>query len=251
VRTTEHAELAAMVDAFEVAPSELGALCVRVGEAVALRVPTLPQAVEVNRILGLSSEDGLDALERVYSAAPVVVSLDPESGLAGALEQRGYRRGYAWHKFLRGVEPLEGRTELEIEDARAPSDFGLTVVRGFGLPEDAGEWFSRLVGRPGWHCFAGYDGGRPVAAGALYAAGEAGWLGIAATVPEARGRGGQSGLFAARVGRARELGLTTLVTETGAPREGQPGPSYRNMLRAGFEPVYERPNFVRQADAPE
>jgi hypothetical protein len=234
-----------MADSFAAAPAEIGALLARAGTAVALRVPALPQVVEVNRIVGLSSLDELDGLEPVYDGGRVVVSLDPGTGLAPKLEARGYQPGYPWHKFERGLEPLEARTELSIEDARSGEDFGRPVAGGFGLPEPAVAWFARLVGRPGWHCFVGYDDDSPVAAGALFADGEAGWLGFGAAVPAARGRGGQSGIFAARVKRARELGLTTLVTETGAPRDGQPGPSYRNMLRAGFEVVYERPNYVR------
>jgi hypothetical protein len=251
VRATEHAELAAMADAFATAPTDAGVLAARAGDAVALRVSALPHVTEVNRILGLSSLAQLDELEQLFENAAIVVSLDPEAGLDAALVERGYRPGYAWHKFLRGLDPLEARTDLSIEDARCPDDFGRTVAGGFGLPDWVAQWFGRLVGRTGWHCFAGYDGDRAVTAGALFADGDAGWFGLGATLPAARGRGGQGGLFAARVARARELGLATLVTETGAPRDGAPGPSYRNMLRAAFEVVYERPNYVRQADAPE
>src|SRR4029077_18965400 len=92
-----------------------------------------------------------------------------------------------------------------------------------------------------------YDGERAVGAGALFVSGKTGWFGIAGTLPEARGRGSQGALFAARIDRARELGLDLLVTETGVPRDGQPGPSYRNMLRVGLEPTYVRPNYVREA----
>jgi hypothetical protein len=245
VRATEHAELAAMADAFAAAPPDAGAVLARAGEAIAMRVPALPQVTEVNRILGLSSPAELDELAPVFGDARIGVSLDPEARLDDALEERGYRPGYPWHKFARGLDPLDARTELSIEDARSPLDFGLTVAGGFGLPEPASAWFARLVGRTGWHCFVGYDGDRAVTAGALFADGDAGWFGLGATLPAARGRGGQGGLFAVRVARALELGLTTLVSETGAPRDGAPGPSYRNMLRAGFEVVYERPNYVR------
>jgi hypothetical protein len=209
-----------------------------------MSVPALPQVTELNRIVGLSSLGELEELEPVFGEARIVVSLDPEAGLDGALAERGYKAGYPWHKFVRGLGPLEARTELSIEDARSPLDFGRTVAGGFGLPEPVAAWFARLVGRPAWHCFVGYDGDDAVSAGALFADGETGWFGLGATLPTARGRGGQGGLFMARVARARELGLSLLVTETGAPRDGQPGPSYRNMLRAGFEFVYERPNYL-------
>jgi len=236
-----------MADLFGVAPPESGAQLARAGGAIALRVPELSRVVELNRIVGLSSTAELDELEPLYGEGRIVASLDPETGLGGALEARGYEPGYPWHKFVRGLDPLAARTELAIENPRSPSDFGLTVAGGFGLPEAAAEWLSQLVGRAGWHCFVGYDKAEPVAAGALFTTGEAGWFGLGATVPAARGRGGQSGLFAARVERARKLGLTKLVTETGAPRDGVPGPSYRNMLRAGFEPTYARPVYALPA----
>jgi hypothetical protein len=35
-----------------------------------------------------------------------------------------------------------------------------------------------------------------------------------------------------------------LVTETGAPVDGRPGGSYRNIVRAGFEPQYVRANYL-------
>jgi hypothetical protein len=56
-----------------------------------------------------------------------------------------------------------------------------------------------------------------------------------------------SSFLAARIDRARELGLRLLATESGAPLDGEPGPSYRNILRAGFEPAYIRPNYTASA----
>ena len=78
----------------------------------------------------------------------------------------------------------------------------------------------------------------------LYANGDAGWLGVASTRADYRGRGAQSALLAARIERAGELGLRLLVTETGAAEDDEPGTSYRNILRAGFEPAYVRPNYT-------
>jgi GNAT superfamily N-acetyltransferase len=251
VRTTERIELLGARDLFAVAPPELGALVDTAGTAVALRVPALAQIVELNRIVGLSSLEELDELEPAFGRDRVTVCLDPGTGLADALVRRGYERGYAWHKFVRGTEPLEARTELEIEDATDGPEYGATFVGGYGLPSPMSGWLGRIVGRAGWHCFVARETGRAVACGAVFVDGDAGWCGGAATLPSHRGRGAQGALFAARIRRAAELGLATLVTETGAPRDGAPGPSYRNMLRAGFELAYERPNYVRQAEAPE
>jgi hypothetical protein len=88
-----------------------------------------------------------------------------------------------------------------------------------------------------------YDGGAPAAAGALFVTGRVGWTGIGATVPELRGKGGQSALLAARIKAASAAGCEVVVTETGEPVDGLPNGSYRNILRAGFEPVYVRANY--------
>ena len=40
-----------------------------------------------------------------------------------------------------------------------------------------------------------------------------------------------------------------LVTETGQPVDGRPGPSYRNIVRAGFEPAYVRQNYLSEPGA--
>src|SRR5579859_489184 len=101
-------------------------------------------------------------------------------------------------------------------------------------------WLARLPSLDGWHCFVAYDGEQPAAAGALYVVGKLAWLGIAATVPGFRRRGAQTALLAARIRRASELGCTLLVTETGEAVDGRPAGSYRNILRAGFEPRYLR-----------
>jgi hypothetical protein len=40
------------------------------------------------------------------------------------------------------------------------------------------------------------------------------------------------------------VGATVVVTETGETVDGRPEHSYRNILRAGFEPAYVRPNYI-------
>ena len=98
--------------------------------------------------------------------------------------------------------------------------------------------------RAGWTCLVAYDGDRPVAGGAVYVDGDQAWLGLGATLPQARGRGAQSALLAERIRLAAAAGATTVTTETGVRQEGRPERSYRNILRAGFEEVFERPNWT-------
>jgi hypothetical protein len=67
-------------------------------------------------------------------------------------------------------------------------------------------------------------------------------------IPHTRGRGAQGALLAARILVARRLGLRHVVVETGEPVGGGPGTSWRNILRAGFLPVFLRP-FWRSTPA--
>ena len=72
------------------------------------------------------------------------------------------------------------------------------------------------------------------------------WLGFGATLEAARGRGGQSAMFATRLADARAQGCRWAVTETGEETEEEPvNHSYRNMLRSGFRLAYARRNWVR------
>jgi len=239
----ERAERDALRDFLALAPSELGARVVESGTAVALSLGAAPGQIEFNRIIGLTRIEQLDELAPSYGGAAHWVSLDPAAGLDATLLERGYTHGYAWQKFERGVEPYDATTALTVEEAREPRDYAETVIAGFGLP-DAFAWTETLVGRSGWHCFVAYDGDTPAGAGTLYVSGDAGWLGAAATRPEQRGRGAQGAILAARIERARELGLVQLFTETGVPRDGVAGASYRNIVRAGFREAYVRPNYA-------
>ena len=73
-------------------------------------------------------------------------------------------------------------------------------------------------------------------------------LGIGATLEPARGRGCQLALLRRRILDAAEAGCHTLFVETGERVPDRPSASYRNILRAGFEEAYLRPNWTRSAD---
>jgi GNAT superfamily N-acetyltransferase len=90
--------------------------------------------------------------------------------------------------------------------------------------------------------YGSYDGGEIVGGGALHIDGDVGWLGIGATLPAHRGRGGQRAVMARRIADAVAAGCTTVATETGVLPD-HPNPSLRNMLRSGFELAYERANW--------
>jgi GNAT superfamily N-acetyltransferase len=209
-----------------------------------LRAPV--PALEVNRVVSVDETLDLDAVAEAY-AATHLVSVPPwVTSLDAQLEARGYVRTRAWVKFTRDARPIEGvETTLRIDDDAERDVFATTVAEGFGLPPAAAGAFD-VLGRPGFLGFVAWDGDEPAGAGALYVEGEHAWLGAAATRPAFRGRGAQSALIAARIDRARALGVTTVSVETGE-HDGRPGPSYRNILRAGFTETYTRPNWLRPA----
>lgn len=243
----EAVETAAFRDFYSRPPGEVHELP---GGAVCLVARGTP-VQWLNRVAGLGVERAatkadLDAIATTYGEVPHSVAVSPlAGGLAELLRSRGYSPGYAWMKFRRGVEPLETRgTDLRIEPTADGPAFAQVVSAAYGLPEAAAEMVVGLPGRPGWHCLLAFDGTEPVGAGALFLQEDHGWLGFAGTLPQARGRGAQGAILAARIEIARAAGCTTLATETGVREPGKPSHSYRNILRAGFEEAGVRENYV-------
>jgi GNAT superfamily N-acetyltransferase len=227
----------------------------RIGRAVCIAAPVAPRSTLLNRVTGLAVADPvgdddlseIDAFYRAHGVPRYVVALAPaaDTGLAGRLHERGFETGHAWMKFRRGAaEPPFAPTALRLE-ANAPGEHFAAVIGAVsGMPPDVAQFFSPLSGQEAWHCFVGYDGDEPVACAALFAHDGVGWLGAAGTLPEQRGKGAQSALLAVRIALARELGLDVLTTETGEQRADSPNVSYRNILRAGFDEAYVRPNLL-------
>jgi GNAT superfamily N-acetyltransferase len=261
----ERAERTALQDMLTAAPADvrerLGAGATEVGGATCATLQAAPSTPEFNRVIGLgldapATDGGLDAIIATYAGSPHAISLSPEAqpeDLAQRLAARGYTPGYAWMKFCRVPDPeVNAPTDLRIEEVGADraDDLALVIAEGFGMPDFMRALMVPLAGRAGWKCFVAYDGETPCAGGVVWIDGEHAWVGAGATVPAARGRGAQSALLAARIRAAADAGCRTVTTETGVRVEGRPARSYRNILRAGFEEVYERPNW-RSPQAPE
>jgi GNAT superfamily N-acetyltransferase len=209
---------------------------------------------ELNRVMGLGLGGActlatLDEIAAFYMGASYVVALSPEARpgeVAAWLAGRGFRSDYAWMKFVCTPDPeLRAPTDLRLEKVGADraDDFAQVVVEAYGMPPWMHELMATVPARSGWSCWVAYGGERPCGAGAMYVDGDSAWLGFGGTVPEARGRGAQSALLAARLREAAEAGCRTATTETGVREPGRPVASYRNIMRAGFEEVYERPNW--------
>jgi hypothetical protein len=256
-----------------IAPTELGELeafrsllagqaQAEIGGAVCLGFEGTPGSALFNRALGLglaepATEAGLDQIDAFFADRGLAygIPLTPDAQppeLPEWLEARGFTRGYAWTKFVRGPEPSPPvASELRVEELGADRAdvFADVFVRAYGTPDVTRALLERLPGSDGWRCFAAFDGDAATATGALFVTGGVGWLGAAGTLPESRRRGAQGVLLAARIEAGLAAGCETLVTETGEPVEGRPGGSYRNLVRAGFEPQYARQNYLSAGEA--
>jgi GNAT superfamily N-acetyltransferase len=93
--------------------------------------------------------------------------------------------------------------------------------------------------------YGAWDGEVLAGAGAVCFVDGAASLNTGVTIPAYRHRGVQSALIAARAAAAADAGCDLLVTETDASTS--PGPSRRNMLRAGFEHRYDRTSWIWKA----
>ena len=243
----ELVEAAAVADAF-------GADAVRVRGAVCAVAAGLEE-VTINRVIGLgisepASDDALDEIADVYGPVRHSIALAPgarPAGIAAMLRERGYEPAHAWVKFSRpAAEPPAPATGLRVEriGSDRAEEFTTVLAAGFEIPHAVTAMLAHLPGRPGWSWYLAHDGGAPVACGALFVRGRHGWLGQAATLPAHRRRGAQSALIAIRIAAAGAAGAEVVVTETGEIVDDRPTISYRNILRAGFAPVYLRPNYV-------
>jgi len=257
----ESVELQAQIDLYRAAPDAVRtaqAIEIRaVGTASCLICRNVEPATIFRRAAGLgvqypTSEWELDQiLEYMNScgqsyAVPVAPQSQP-AALTSWLMNRGFTRGYAWMKFRRacdGAPPVRSDLEIRSIGRELRGEFGRVVVEGFGLLPALAPWVGSLAGRPNWVCVMAFADSIPVAAGAAYVNGEYTWLGFGATLASHRRRGAQNDLLALRLSEAAARGARVAVTETGERLPEKPSNSYRNILRAGFEEMYLRENYM-------
>jgi GNAT superfamily N-acetyltransferase len=218
----------------------------------------LPQVPILNLVLGAAEADEVDldyalawAEEHgVSPCVPVTPGL-PDSARAEAwLREKGFAPGYAWMKFVRDPHPprFPAPADVEVVELTAADEepFGTIAAVGFGMPAWAADFFAHLPGRDGWRCYVARVEGKAQACAAMLIDDGIAEFGIAATLEEARGRGCQTALLHRRVGDAAAAGCHTLFVETGERVADRPSGSYRNILKAGFEEAYLRPNWQRR-----
>ncbi len=261
-RITERAERDAWSRSYELAPpaiaDELGLAVHRVGTAHVL-VMAASDIPLFNRALGIgmdgpATDDHLDEIIGIYEDAGVsrfVISPSEHAepaDLPARLEARGFAASFRFAKMIRGPDPApDRRTDLRIEaiGAEHREAYGRVLALGFETPEPTGPLFAGSIGDPEWRHYLAFDGDEPVATSAIHVRDGVAWCGMMTTLETHRGRGVQGAMFARRIQDGLDLGCSWFVTETGEQTPENPNPSYRNMLRVGFELVEHRRNHLR------
>ena len=218
----------------------------------------LGQVGMLNLVLGAAEAPEHSDLEAAIAWAEErstpYVSVTPDlPGTAAAekwLREQGFEPTYAWMKFVRDPHPprFPAPDGVEVVEVTAPDQepFGTIAALGFGMPAWGAELFAHLPGRDDWRCYVARVDGKPCGCGAMVIEDGIVELGIGATVEDARGRGCQTALLRRRISDAAEAGCRTLLVETGERVPDRPSASYRNILKAGFDEAYLRPNWQRR-----
>jgi hypothetical protein len=128
------------------------------------------------------------------------------------------------------------RSSLEIRriGEESAAVFGRVAAKAFRWPSAAEELAASTVGRDGWHHYLAYDGSTAVGCGAAYYSDGLAWIGFAGVISSHRRSGCHAQLISHRIADAFQL-CDTVIVDTA---EGSA--SFRNCLRAGFEPVASR-----------
>jgi GNAT superfamily N-acetyltransferase len=267
---SDRIELAARRALFAAAPPDFGCAVIDVPGtgATLMRVPALP-APSMNRVVGLPGAAALDDatlawIRQAYRDGGLhdfwlhAWDLPVDAALHAGYLARGWQPDTqaAWAKCLCDLdEPLPSlarHPSLLVREARGDEALvsGAIVCRSFGMAAAMAPWMGAVVGRPDWRVFFAVAGGVPVATAALFIDGPRAWLGMGATLTEARRQGSQQLLLAARLAAARTAGCRVAGIETEAPPAGATRQSLSNIRRAGFREIGRRLNFRCLTDQP-
>jgi ribosomal protein S18 acetylase RimI-like enzyme len=163
------------------------------------------------------------------------------AGSPELMEEHGFRTRLPMMQLFRRPSTDVPESPFRIEEIGAGERelFGQVAAEANELPGWLSDGFNATVDLAGWHHYLAFDGDTPIAAAGLRAQGEYAWCCFAGTTPGFRRRGVQSALLNRRIHDAAEAGCDWIIAETSVNPV-----SFRNLQRAGFEVVYERPNYL-------
>ncbi|MCB0721071.1 MAG: hypothetical protein KDC42_02100 [Ignavibacteriae bacterium] len=224
----------------------------------AIAVPPL-DVLGFNRVLDFGinnpvSDHDVDAILDFYRANKVrrfFINVSPVAmpgNVAETLSAKGFRHYNNWAQMCytlpAEIEPISSALEARPTHSEDKETFAYIINRAFEWPGYAGELVAASIGLPNWIHFIIFDGEEAISAAAMYTAGDIGSLVIGGTLEKYRGKGAQKLLINYRSRKAIEAGCKYLVTETAEDLPERPSPSYRNMIKSGFELAYMRPNWI-------
>ncbi|WP_034263911.1 GNAT family N-acetyltransferase [Actinospica robiniae] len=143
--------------------------------------------------------------------------------------------------------PLDPKLHIGLVESRQAREWASAMMPALGFAPELIDVAEACVGRPGWRQFAAWEGERIVGVGSIFVNGECANMMGGATLEGWRGRGVQTALLAARIRAAHAAGCRWMVAEAFAEAPGQHNSSLHNMLRSGFERLYDRVAWVWNA----
>ena len=228
-------------------------------DGAAVSVCAAGGGILLNRVIGLglngpATKDGIARIKEIYADAGVpryfihiAPEAEPRIDIREMLTDAGLIKARGWMKFSRDNAPAApAKSDLTVReiDASHKDDFAHICGPAFGIGEAAWPALGALVNHPNWHIFMSFDGDTPAGVGGLYVEDGAAVTDYGATDPAFRQRGSQSVVLAARIEKARELGVGLITTETGEAVDGDAQHSYGNILKRGFREDYLRENWA-------
>lgn len=248
------------------AVSESGVELRRFGPVQVTAFADLPETECLNRIQGAAEpgaiEDGYlaKAIEWMRSRevdyrVPVAADRPGTAAAEDWLGQRGYDRGSGWVKLVRDASPPDWPEDPSItifalgEDEADGEGLCDIVSEAFELPLTASALFFSLPQTSNWRCYTAAlgPGQGIVSTASMMISGRIAQLGLAATRPEARGRGCQWALLRRRLVDAAAAGCDTVFVELGEFEQSGTATARRNLEEAGFREASGSRNWQRPA----
>ncbi len=260
-RRMEGIEIEAMSEIYTAAKQELGNAFLAdhkvVGSAWLCQAPT-SNVLAMNRVIGLGlfepaherAVENVLAEIRQSGAQRFFVQVSPfaqPDNLVELLEAQGLTFRNNWVKLIRNDTPIDdddSAFQVRPIDSRHAEQFGHIATSNFDWPDWMGRAVAATAGKTRWRYYCAFDNETPIATGGLYMSDDLGYISMAATVPDYRGRGAQQALATRRINDAVSFGCRMIAVETAEDTLEHSAPSYRNMIRLGFRVAYKRPNYI-------
>lgn len=169
----------------------------------------------------------------------------------GYLNRQGFEQGRGIWKYVRDTSwpNLPGNPAITVWEIGDEEAAGETMVfdaaPALGFDSAAANLLFALPVQERWRTYTAELAERIVSFGSMLIDGGVAEVGLAATLPEARGQGCNQVLLRRRILDAIEAGCQTIFAELNEGEGEGTSAAGRNLLRAGFVPAYRSMNWQR------